>query len=134
MKSILAITFLLSPSIHLSIRTRAEYEEKLQYSFGNLLALFLLITYVLLISSFGASWVDGTLNSSPYSSLGFKIFPLFFIFPGIAVGIILFPKISAEYTNLHMHLMTINSLESFKFIGWVFLLFLIIINSAYRSM
>lgn len=134
MKTMLAITFLLSPSIYLSIKTRIEYEEKLKYSYGNLLVLLLFITYVLLIFSFGASWVDGTYDESPYSNLGFKLFPLFFIFPGIAVGMILFPKISAEFTNLHMPLLSINSLESFKYIGWIFLLFLIIINSAYRSM
>jgi hypothetical protein len=127
MKNIMAIICLSLPSLLLGIKCRIEYGSKIQLSFGGWIALTVLIVYILLVAVFGANNIEG-LDENYLIGENLKRFSAFFIFPGISIAIILFPKVAAEYTEYYLPLVKTGSLSAFSLAGWT-LLFISVLSA-----
>ena len=132
MSSFFAIIFVILPTIYLAIQTRIEFDETINYTYGNVFLLILLSLYIGAITYFGANWINGSERN-----LFFVLNPpaiLLFITPGILVGVILYPKAFLDLIEQHELLTKTNSPESLlKFIGWFTLTINIIINGTTRG-
>lgn len=120
MRTLLAIFFLLLPSILLWIKWYHEYTEKLLDTAERRICLILLGSYIVVIAVFGAESVEGIEDRMPGSDY-FKSFLSCYAYPGIGFAIVLFPKVAAEFTRHYLPLARANLLGLFSVFGWFIL-------------
>jgi len=102
-KEILAIIFLISPTIYFGVKQKIEYEINITKLITDTTVyqwfiIFLLITYSLWTFNTGA---DEVINSKHISSLKMKIFLMAYVLPGFAFSLVIFPKASSETFGIY---------------------------------
>jgi|GEM_PF-7067222 len=98
METILAIAFIMLPTIGFGIWHYIDYENSPRNLVSNLTAFKTLFIFIMLSYS---AWTfnngaDDFIGGSAASSLKLKMFIISYIFPGIAFSLIIFPNTSSE--------------------------------------
>ena len=119
METFSAIACLLLPSAFLGLKSVYEYGKRPSFGIGGVIAFIFLTIYVLLVAFMGADRLQGI--ESEISGFNLKRFGAFFVFPGIGLSLILFPKIAAEYSDNYFKLVSGNALGAYSLIGWAVL-------------
>ena len=109
-----------------------EYDKVFYVTYTNICISIVFIAYIFSIAYYGASWIDGTEQKLSTYSNGKRFFA-FFVCPGISIGIILFPKIFSEFTNYYRALSITGSLNFAKYIGWLFLIFSLVVMYSFTA-
>lgn len=119
METIAAIIFLLLPGAVFWVKNNADYGSSSSFGVVGKSLIILLAFYIFTIILLGAEQVQGA--NSLLNNINLKKFGAFFIFPGVGIAIILFPKIAAEYSENYLRQASANALEIFSVVGWVIL-------------
>jgi hypothetical protein len=119
METLSAAFFLIFPSAVLwAVHIHENYKPK-RFRLGKLMILLVMIAYTVIVITFGTDAVlaDSKVSIRSYSAR----FTLFFVTPGIAFGLILFPNIVGLFFDNHIRTISIQATELYAFYGWLML-------------